>query len=63
MRNVLSLLSKEEREEGCLMFWGRLFQMWGLNCEKVQKPWVLLLKHWSLSMSVSDKEWRECEGL
>ena len=37
--------------------------MWGPKCEKVQKPWVLWLKLWSLSMRVSDEEWREWEGL
>ena len=35
--------------------------MWGLKSEKVWKPWVLWLKHWSLSMHVSDEEWREWE--
>ena len=33
--------------------------MCGPKCEKVPKPWVLRLKHWSLSMGVSAKEWRE----
>ena len=28
--------------------------MWGPKCEKVQKPWVLRLKHWILSMCVFD---------
>ena len=37
--------------------------MWGPKCEKVQKPWVLWLKRWSLSMRVADEEWREQEGL
>ena len=30
--------------------------MWGPKCEEVQKPWVLQLKHWSLSMHVSDED-------
>ena len=30
--------------------------MWGPKCEKVRKPWVLRLKHWSLSIRVSDKD-------
>ena len=30
--------------------------MWGPKCEKVQKPWVLWLKHWILSMRVFDEE-------
>ena len=47
----------------CLMSWGRLFQMWGLKCEKVRNPWVLLFKRWILSMRVSDEERREREGL
>ena len=37
--------------------------MWGPKCEKVRKPWVLLLKRWILSMRVSDEERREREGL
>ena len=37
--------------------------MWGPKCEKVRKSWVLRLKHWILSMRVSDEEWREREGL
>ena len=37
--------------------------MWGPKCEKVQKPWVLQLKHWILSIRVSDEEQREWEGL
>ena len=59
----LSWLLKEERVAECLMSWGRLFQMWGQKCEKVPKPWVLLLKRWILSMRVSDKEQREWEGI
>ena len=35
----------------------------GPKCEKVQKPWALRLKRWSLSMCVSDEERREREGL
>ena len=30
--------------------------MGGPKCEKVQKPWVLRLKHWILSMHVFDEE-------
>ena len=37
--------------------------MCGPKCEKVRKPWVLRLKHWSLIMRVSDEEHREREGL
>ena len=59
----MSWLLKEERVAECLMSWGRLFQMWGPKCEKVRKPWVLWLKHSILSMLVSDKEWKEREGL
>ena len=54
---------KEERVAECLMSWGRLIQMWGPKCEKVQKTWVLWLEHWILSMRVSDEERREREGL
>ena len=38
--------------------------MWGPTCEKVQKPWVLRLKRWILSMHVSDGESRkDCKGV
>ena len=40
----LSSLLKEERIAECLMSWGRLFQMLGPKCEKVQKPWVEVLE-------------------
>ena len=53
------MLLKEEKVAECLMSWGRLFQMGRSKCEKVQKPWVLWLKQWSLSMYVDDEEWRE----
>ena len=36
--------------------------MWGPKCEKVRKPWILRSQRWSLSMSVSEKEWRDQEG-
>ena len=52
-----------EGSESSMMSWGRLFQMWGPTCEKVQKPWVLRLKRQILSMRVSDEERREREGL
>ena len=35
----------------------------GAKVWKAQKTWVLLLKHWSLSMRVSNEERREWEGL
>ena len=60
---MLSLLLKEEIVAECLMSRGRLFHMWGPKCENVRKPWVLQLKHWILSMHVSDEERREREGL
>ena len=46
------------------MTWGRLFLMWGPKCEKVQKPWVLLLKRWSLSMNVtkSGESGKDCNS-
>ena len=30
--------------------------MWGPECEKVRKLWVLRLKRWILSMRVSDED-------
>ena len=53
---------KEERVAECLMFWERLFQTWGPKSEKVRKPWVLRLKHWSLIMRVSDEERGKIRG-
>ena len=59
---MLSLFFKEERVAECLMSWGRLFQMWEPNREKVRKPRVSRLKRWSSSMRVSDEERRERKG-
>ena len=37
--------------------------MWGPECEKVRKPWVLRLKRWSLSTRVCMTEGRkDCKG-
>ena len=30
--------------------------MWRPKCEEVRKPWVLWLKHWSLSIHVCDND-------
>ena len=59
----MSLLLKEERVAECLMSCGRVFQRWGPKCEKIRKPWVLLLKPWSLSMlTKSGKSVKERKG-
>ena len=59
----MSWLLKEERAAECLMSCGRLFQRWGPKCEKMRKPWVLLLKPWSLStLTKSGESVKECKG-
>ena len=59
------LLFKEERVAECLMSWGRLFHMWGPKCDKVQKPWLLYLKHWNLSLRLIKKgeSGKDCKGV
>ena len=60
----MSLLLKAERVARVPDVLGEIVPGVGPKCEKVQKPWVLRLKRWSLSMRVSDEEsGKDCKGV